>query len=95
LAQSIAAVRVGGHVSQIGALTGRSGDIPIAGLIVKQARLQGMTVGSRSDQHDMIRALESTGIRPVIDKSFGLEQLADAFRYQDSGQHFGKIVLEF
>jgi NADPH:quinone reductase-like Zn-dependent oxidoreductase len=95
LAQSITAVRVGGHVSQIGALTGRSGDIPIAGLIVKQARLQGMTVGSRSDQHDMIRALESTGIRPVIDKSFGLEQLADAFRYQDSGQHFGKIVLEF
>jgi NADPH:quinone reductase-like Zn-dependent oxidoreductase len=31
----------------------------------------------------------------VIDKTFALEQIVDAFRYQESNQHFGKICLEF
>jgi hypothetical protein len=30
----------------------------------------------------------------VIDRSFPLGDLADAFRYQESGQHFGKICVE-
>ncbi|MGI4950916.1 MAG: zinc-dependent alcohol dehydrogenase family protein [Janthinobacterium lividum] len=95
LAQSIAAVRVGGHIALIGVLTGRSGEIPTAALMAKQARLQGIIVGSRAQQMDMVRALEVTGLRPVIDRSFALEGLADAFRYQESGAHFGKICLEF
>jgi NADPH:quinone reductase-like Zn-dependent oxidoreductase len=95
LAQSITAVRIGGHISLIGALTGRSGEVPLATLLVKQARLQGLIVGSRSDQLDMIQGLEATGLRPVIDRSFPLEQLAEAFRHQKAGRHFGKIVVEF
>jgi NADPH:quinone reductase-like Zn-dependent oxidoreductase len=79
----------------IGALTGRSGEIPIAGLLVKQARLQGLIVGSRANQRDMIRGLEATGLKPVIDRSFALEELPEAFRHQESGRHFGKIVVEF
>ena len=39
-------------------------------------------------------ATESIGSRPVIDSSFALERLADAFRHHESGRHFGKIVLE-
>jgi NADPH:quinone reductase-like Zn-dependent oxidoreductase len=50
-------------------------------------------VGSPDTQLDMIRAVEATGIRPVIDRTFPLEQLSDAFRYQESGAHFGKIVI--
>jgi NADPH:quinone reductase-like Zn-dependent oxidoreductase len=42
-----------------------------------------------------VAALEQTGLRPVIDRSFPLEQLADAFRFQESGAHFGKIVVEW
>jgi len=95
LVQSMAASRVGGHISLIGALTGRSGAIPTATMIVKQTRLQGIVVGSRADQENMVRALEATGIRPEIDRRFPLEQLAQAFQYQETGHHFGKIVLEF
>ncbi|VTU27891.1 Alcohol dehydrogenase [Variovorax sp. PBS-H4] len=95
LVQSITAAGIGAHISLIGALTGRSGDIPAATMIVKQTRLQGIVVGSRADQENMIRALEVTGIRPVIDRSFPLEQLVQAFQYQEAGRHFGKIVLEF
>jgi len=95
LPQSISAVRVGGHISLIGVLTGRAGEVPTALLMVKQARLQGLIVGSRRHQMDFVRALDATGLRPVIDRTFPLEKIADAFRYEESGSHFGKICLEF
>jgi NADPH:quinone reductase-like Zn-dependent oxidoreductase len=58
-------------------------------------RLQGLVVGSRQHQIDLVRALDALTIKPVIDKSFHLEGIADAFRLQQAGGHFGKIALEF
>jgi NADPH:quinone reductase-like Zn-dependent oxidoreductase len=95
LAQSIEAVRVGGHISLIGVLTGASGEVPTAALMGRQARLQGLIVGSRREQQDFVRAIDSSGIRPVIDRRFPLEQLAEAFRSQQNGEHFGKIGIEW
>jgi len=95
VAQSIRASRVGGHISLIGTLTGYAGQIPTAALMIKQIRLQGLIVGSRQQQQQMIRALAATAVRPVIDRTFALEELADAFRFQESGNHFGKICLEY
>jgi len=95
LAQSIVATRVGGQISLIGTLTGGGGQVPTAAMMIKQIRLQGLIVGSRLQQQEMVRGLESTGLRPVIDRSFPLEGLADAFRYQESAAHFGKICVEF
>ena len=95
LPQSIEAVRVGGHISLIGVLTGRSGDVPTGLLMRKQARLHGLIVGNRTQQQDYVRALEATGIRPVIDSSFALEKIAEAFHHEASGRHFGKICLSW
>ncbi|MGE7204635.1 zinc-dependent alcohol dehydrogenase family protein [Sphingomonas sp. NPDC019816] len=92
LAQSIEAVRIGGHIGLIGVLTGTSGQVPTAALMAKQARLQGLIVGSRRMQQDFVRALDTADLRPVIDRTFPLEGLADAFRHQEGGDHFGKIV---
>jgi len=94
LAQSISAASINGHVSLIGTLTGRAGEVPTALLMVKQVRLQGLVVGSRKHQLDMIRALDAIDLRPVIDRTFPLASLADAFRYEASGAHFGKIGIE-
>jgi NADPH:quinone reductase-like Zn-dependent oxidoreductase len=60
----------------------------------KQLRIIGITVGTRRQQLDMIAAIEATGIRPVIDRSFPLDALPDAFRHQEGGRHFGKIVID-
>ncbi|WP_336490594.1 zinc-dependent alcohol dehydrogenase family protein [Methylobacterium nigriterrae] len=95
LAQSIEAVRVGGHISLIGVLTGLSGDVPTAQLMTKQARLQGLIVGSRRQQQEFVAALNLSDIRPVIDRSFTFEQLPDAVRHQERGAHFGKICVEW
>jgi len=93
LPQSIEATRVGGHISLIGVLAGWGGEVPTAALMWKNIRLAGITVGSIEDQRNMVAALEATGIRPVIDRSFPLADLADAFRHQASQKHFGKICV--
>jgi len=93
LAQSIAAVRHGGTIALIGVLAGREGAVPTAQLFSKQARLIGLTVGSRQHQLDMIRAIDAIALRPVIGETFELSELGDAFRYQEAGLHFGKIGI--
>ncbi|WP_432695511.1 zinc-dependent alcohol dehydrogenase family protein [Marinobacterium sp. YM272] len=95
LAQSIQAATVGGHISLIGVLTGLQGDVPTALLMAKQIRLQGLIVGSRLQQQDYVAALEASGVKPVIDKVYPLESIAEAFEYQTSGSHLGKICLEW
>ncbi len=93
LGQSIAAGRVGATLSLVGVLTGRAGEVPTGALMRKNQRLIGITVGSRAQQIDMVRAMEVTGIRPVIDSTFALANLADAFRHEEAGAHFGKIAV--
>jgi NADPH:quinone reductase-like Zn-dependent oxidoreductase len=93
LEQSAVAVAAGGQISLIGVLTGFEGALPTAALMFKQVRLQGLLVGSRQQQIDYVTALEQNNARPVIDKSFRFEGLAEAFTYQQSGAHFGKVIV--
>mgnify|MGYP001557586430 FL=1 len=95
LAQSITACRLGGHIALIGVLTGFAGEVPTAAIMVGNVHINGITVGSHEQQLAMIRAIEANGIRPIIDSSYPLEGLADAFRHQETGRHFGKICVEW
>jgi len=95
LAQSMEAVRIGGHISVIGILTGLGGELSVIPALLKQIRLQGVLVGSREQQQAMVRALDASSLRPVIDRSFALEEMVAAFQHQESKQHFGKICLQF
>lgn len=91
LPQSITACRVGGHIALMGVLTGIKGDIPTATFMRKQQRIEGLIVGSRRQQQEMIAALDANDMKPVVSKEFPLEALADAFRFEEAGSHFGKI----
>lgn len=94
LAQSIAATRVGGHIAIIGVLSGITSELPLAHALGRQVNLKALIVGSRRHQQNFIQAIEANGLRPVIDRHFALDDMVEAFRYQASGQHFGKIVLD-
>ncbi|MFT5101846.1 MAG: NADPH:quinone reductase-like Zn-dependent oxidoreductase [Patiriisocius sp.] len=93
LGQSITACRIGGHISLIGVLAGFKGEVPTAQLFSQNITLKGITVGSKREQEDMIRAIEVSGIKPMISDSFPLDQLKDAFELQVAQKHFGKIVV--
>lgn len=96
MSQSIEAAAMNGHIASIGLLgNGRKGEITFPKLFFKHLRMTGLAVGSRKMQMDMVRAIDQASLQPIIDKTFGFTELADAFHYQATGQHFGKIVLEW
>ncbi|WP_024697917.1 zinc-dependent alcohol dehydrogenase family protein [Pseudomonas avellanae] len=94
LQHSMNAARVAGHISVIGILSGVAGQLEFVPALVKQLRMQGVLVGSRTQQQDMIRAIDANGMRPVMDRSFPMTDIVEAFKYQETNQHFGKICLD-
>jgi NADPH:quinone reductase-like Zn-dependent oxidoreductase len=42
----------------------------------------------------MVRAIQVNPLQPVIDRSFGLGQLAAALEYYQTQSHFGKVCIE-
>ncbi|RRA48783.1 NAD(P)-dependent alcohol dehydrogenase [Acidipila sp. EB88] len=91
--ESLKACAVGGAMAQIGVLTESAEPVDVRVILRKQLRVQGIYVGSRTDFEALNRALIATGIKPVIDKEFALEELPEAFRQMEAGSHFGKLVV--
>lgn len=94
LTQSITACRTGGHIALIGVLTGFVTDVSIPALFSNQIRISGISIGSRADQEAMIRAITINGMKPVIDCSFPLQDIAAAFTHYEAQKQFGKVCLE-
>lgn len=94
LARSINAVRIGGHIALIGALTGAAGFSPTS-VFMKAIRLQGIFTGSRALFEQMNSAITVNKLKPVIDRVFPFDEAREALRYMESGSHFGKIVISY
>jgi NADPH:quinone reductase-like Zn-dependent oxidoreductase len=94
LNESINSVKVAGHISVIGILSGLQGNLDFVNALLKQVTLQGILVGSRAHQERMIAYINQTKLFPIIDRVFDLEDIVSAFQYQETNQHFGKICLK-
>jgi NADPH:quinone reductase-like Zn-dependent oxidoreductase len=94
LGQSVSCVAAGGHVAQIGVLTGTNSPASsLFTLATRNATLSGIYVGSREHFESLVRFLNTTKIRPVIDRVFNFEEAREAYEYMQSGAHFGKVVI--
>lgn len=93
LPRSLNAARFGGLISVIGVLSKGEGLNPMA-LIMKNLRMQGIFVGSREMFEAMNNALTLATLKPVIDRTYGFDQVGEALEYMHSGSHFGKIVIQ-
>ncbi len=92
LGRSILATRLGGEIGMIGALT-QGGEINPTTAMRKGLILRGIYVGSRQMFEAMNRAIGVHRIDPVIDKVFGFEDAADAYRHLQGQTHLGKVVI--
>lgn len=92
LKQSIAAVGFAGEIALIGVLT-REGDTSPHGLMFKGASIRGIFVGSKGMAQRLNAFVDKHGIKPVVDRSFAMEGLKDAFAYQSSAGLFGKVAI--
>jgi NADPH:quinone reductase-like Zn-dependent oxidoreductase len=93
LERSLQSTRVGGGISLIGVLGG-AGDVNHAQILLKSIDVQGIYVGSREMFEAMNRAIRLHQIKPVIDRVFSLDEATSAYRYLQSGSHFGKVVIQ-
>lgn len=90
---SLSSLRPGGSIVVCGAT---SGDAPVAELtrvFYLQLRVVGSTMGTRDELVRLQRFLVATGVRPVIDRTLGLDHAHEGFAAMLDGQLFGKVVL--
>lgn len=94
LPRSIRATRAGGTISVIGVLSGVETTLQTTSFMMKRQRIQGILVDSRAEFERMNGFLAEHGVRPVIDRRYGFEELPRAMADMKSAGHFGKLVLE-
>ncbi len=91
--KSLRSVRSGGQVHLVGGVSGFTGEVPLAEIIRKLVVVRGIYVGSRAMFEALNRAVALHRTKPVIDRVFEFTDAPGAYRYQQSGRHFGKIVI--
>lgn len=92
LQHSLRAVAVHGRISVIGVLAGSEITLSAGELLLNSPVIQGIGVGHRRALEEFVRAVEVTGLKPVIEQRYRFDQLEQALEHLDRGA-FGKIVL--
>jgi NADPH:quinone reductase-like Zn-dependent oxidoreductase len=93
LGQSLKAVALNGRISLIGVFEGFDISGPAGPLLLKSPVVQGIGVGHRRGLEDLVRAVDSMLLKPVIDHRYGFADVPLALDHLDRGP-FGKIVVE-
>lgn len=93
LGKSVQVAAVGGHICQIGALEGFELSTPAMPLMLKDVTIHGIGTGHRRALERFVRAIDVTGLKPVIGTRYALADLPAALAQLDRGA-FGKIVLD-
>jgi len=105
LARNVSALATEGRLVIIASQGGHTAQLDIAELMKKRARIMGSTMRTRSasEKGGIAQVLErniwpglasKTGIRPVIDSVFPLEDARAAHTRLESGETIGKVILE-
>ena len=93
LGKSVKAVAIGGQVALIGIVGGAASGFNPDVLRGRCIVLRSTNVGSRQAFEAMNRAIEVSGLRPVLDETFAFERAGDAYRHLESQNHFGKVLI--
>ncbi|MEP6730499.1 MAG: NAD(P)-dependent alcohol dehydrogenase [bacterium] len=93
LERSIRATAIEGIVNFVGRLGGGPMMIDSNILYSGICTVRVVAAGNRAQFQAMNRAMEVAGMHPVIDRAFSFDQIPDAFRYLESAQPLGKVVI--
>jgi len=90
---SLKSLRPGGTVVIAGATSGMNPPADLGRVFYLQQRILGSTGCTRSELVAMLRMLEATGVRPVIDRSMPLDEIHKGFQLMADGDLAGNIVI--
>ena len=101
--RNVAALKTDGRLVQIAFLAGREVTLDLMTLLFKRLTITASTLRARpaDEKARLTRAIaetvwpwvESGQVRPVLDRTYPLEQAGDAHRRLEAGEQFGKVVL--
>jgi putative PIG3 family NAD(P)H quinone oxidoreductase len=104
LGASIAAAAPRGRIMLVGTIAGREAPLSlgavlgkrltIIGTVLRARPLEEKIMATRAFAREVVPLLERGTIRPVVDRVFPLEQIAEAHRYLESNGTFGKVVVD-
>lgn len=93
-AQSVRSLKRGGRLVTFGATTGRMAETDLNLLFFKQLHLHGSTMANFAEFDAVMEHVFAGRLRPVVDRVLALSEGQEAQRLLESGEQFGKIVLE-
>lgn len=105
LAENIKALAPQGRLVVIGLLSGVRGELPLGLLLAKRGHVIGTVLRSRSLQEkialsrdfeeEVLPGFSAGDLKPIVDRVVPMEEIAEAHRYMESNQSFGKIVMRW
>ena len=90
---ALESLRVGGHAAIIGARSGVGSDLDRRLVLQKGLRVTGINIGSRAMFEAMNRVITTAKLKPVVDKTFPIDDTIAAYKDFATGKHFGKVVV--
>ncbi|MFD1826192.1 MULTISPECIES: zinc-binding dehydrogenase [Mumia] len=91
---SVKSLKPGGTIVIAGATSGNNpSQAELTRIFFLQLRIQGSTMGTRTELAQLVEFLDVTGARPLIDHVIPMTQAREGFAAVAAGDVFGKIVL--
>jgi NADPH:quinone reductase-like Zn-dependent oxidoreductase len=90
---SLKSLEPGGRVVVAGATSGMNPPADLARVFYRQLEVIGSTMGTKQELDRLVRMLDATGVRPLVDRTMPMEEAPAAFAALAEGDQFGKIVL--
>ena len=90
---SLQSARAGGRIVVCGATSGPNPPAMLHRVFWKQLSILGSTMGTREDFAALLELVAAGRVKPVVDRTFGLADAAEAHAYLEAGGQFGKVVL--
>lgn len=94
-----------GRLVLVGLTSGAKTELDMRLVLQKRATIVGTVLRSRSKEekadatrkfaNDVLPLLESGKVVPNLDRAFTVEDVVDAYKYLESNESFGKVVLKF
>lgn len=94
LPQSLAAVRLEGVLTLVGAVGENAEPVPLLEVFMHTCMVRGVLCGSRTQLKQVVQYIDEKGIKPAVDDIvFELAEAKDAYKRLNDKKHFSKVVI--
>jgi NADPH:quinone reductase-like Zn-dependent oxidoreductase len=91
--KSVESLAASGRLVTCGITTGFDVKLDLRPLFTKQQSLLGSFMGTLGELHRVLKFVFKGQLKPVIDRVYPMSEIAEAHRYLENKEQFGKVVI--